>query len=48
MSGYAIYIDIEASTKRHGEWKDGKRIAWLSSPEHINVSASPIKNMAYI
>ena len=34
--GYAIYIDIEAQTKRHGEWRDGKRTQWLSSPEAIN------------
>ena len=37
MSGYAIYLNMEEYTKRHGEWKEGKRIQWLSSPEHINV-----------
>jgi len=26
MSGYAIFLDMEEQTKRHGEWKDGKRV----------------------
>ena len=26
MDGFAIFIDIEKQTKRHGEWRDGKRI----------------------
>ena len=41
--GIGVFIDAEASTKRHGEWKDGKRLSWLSSPEEINLSKSPIK-----
>ena len=48
MSGYAIFIDWEAQTKRHGEWKEGKRLQWLSSPEAINVDSSPIKKAAYL
>lgn len=48
MSGYAIFIDMEEYTKRHGEWKDGKRVQWLSSPEAINVERSPIKKSAYV
>ena len=48
MCGYAIYIDIDEKTKRHGEWKEGKRTQWLSSPEAINVDASPIKKSSYV
>lgn len=48
MSGYAIFIDVEASTKRHGEWKEGKRTQWLTSAEAINVDSSPIKKLSYI
>ena len=48
MSGFAIFINMEEQTKRHGEWKDGKRIQWLSSPEAINVEASPIKKSSYL
>eukprot|EP00347_Sterkiella_histriomuscorum_P018187 403346458 len=46
--GYAIYIDIEAQTKRHGEWRDGKRTQWLSSPEAINTDQSPIKRLSHV
>ena len=35
MHGFAIFIDVEKSFKRHGEWREGKRIAWLSSAENI-------------
>lgn len=48
MNGFAIFIDIEKQTKCHGEWKDGKRIQWISSPEAINVDSSPIKRLSYI
>lgn len=48
MSGYAIFLNMEEYTKRHGEWKEGKRIQWLSSPEAINVDSSPIKKASYV
>lgn len=48
MSGYAIFLNMEEYTKRHGEWKEGKRIQWLSSPEAINVDSSPIKRPSYV
>lgn len=35
MNGFAIFISQEDQTKRHGEWRDGKRIAWLSTQENI-------------
>jgi hypothetical protein len=47
MHGFAIYIDVAESTKRHGEWREGKRIQWLSSPESIQVDSSPIKKFSY-
>jgi hypothetical protein len=48
MNGFAIFIDITASTKRHGEWRDGKRVNWISNPEQINVNSSPIKKSSYL
>lgn len=48
MDGYAIYLNMEEMTKRHGEWRDGVRTQWLSSPEVITVDASPIKKVAYV
>lgn len=48
MNGFAIFINMEESTKRHGEWKDGKRIQWLSSPEAIQTDSSPIKRVSYM
>jgi hypothetical protein len=48
MNGISIFIDIEASTKRHGRYVDGKRVEWIGNPEHINVDASPIKRLSYI
>lgn len=48
MCGFAIFIDMQAWTKRHGEWREGKRIQWLSSPEAITVDSSPIKKLSYI
>jgi len=35
MNGFAIFVSHEDQTKRHGEWRDGKRIAWLSTQENI-------------
>lgn len=48
MEGYAIFINMEEKTKRHGEWKDGIRITWLSSPEDITTEISPIKRLSYL
>ena len=48
MDGYAIYLNYEELTKRHGEWRDGKRVQWLSSPEVITKDASPIKKASYL
>jgi hypothetical protein len=44
MHGFAIFVNAEKQTKRHGEWRDGKRIAWLSSGgEGATTGGSPIK-----
>lgn len=48
MDGFAIYIDMEAKTKRHGEWRDGKRKQWLSGPESIPTDGSPVKRPSYL
>lgn len=48
MNGFAIFISQEDQTKRHGEWRDGKRIAWLSNSENIQTSNSPIKNLSHL
>jgi hypothetical protein len=48
MHGFAIFINSEESTKRHGEWREGKRIAWLSSSEGIQTSGSPIKALSHL
>lgn len=48
MNGFAIFINIEEKTKRHGEWKEGKRTQWLSSPEAIQTDNSPIKRLSYM
>lgn len=47
MHGFAVFINAEEKSKRHGEWKDGKRIAWLSSAEGIQTSGSPIKSFSH-
>jgi hypothetical protein len=44
MHGFAIFVNAEKQTKRHGEWRDGKRIAWLSNGgEGATTCGSPIK-----
>ena len=43
MEGYAIYLNMTEMTKRHGEWKDGKRTNWISNPEVITNDPSPVK-----
>ena len=48
MHGFAIFIDGEKNSKRHGEWRDGKRIAWLSTAENIQTRGSPIKNLSHL
>lgn len=48
MDGYAIFLNMEEMTKRHGEWRDGVRVQWLSSPEVITVDASPVKKSSYV
>jgi hypothetical protein len=46
--GVGIYVDVTASTKRHGEWKDDKRMSWLSGPMEINLSTSSIKKLDHL
>jgi hypothetical protein len=48
MEGFGIYLNYDEMTKRHGEWREGTRIKWLSSPEVITESSSPIKPSAYV
>jgi hypothetical protein len=48
MNGFGIFINQEDQSKRHGEWRDGKRIAWLSTAENIQTSNSPIKNLSHL
>ena len=48
MDGFAIYVDMEEKTKRHGEWREGKRKTWLSGPEAIQTDGSPIKKVSYM
>ena len=48
MHGFAIFIDVDKGSKRHGEWRDGKRIAWLSTAENIQTSGSPIKSLSHL
>ena len=47
MDGLGIFLDMENKTKRQGRWKDGKRQEWITNPETINTSNSPIKRLAY-
>ena len=48
QNGVAVFIEPAERTKRHGEWKNGKRITWISSPEQINTESSPIKKLSYL
>jgi len=32
QNGMGVYFDAKSSTKRQGEWKKGKRVAWLGQP----------------
>jgi hypothetical protein len=34
--GIGIYFNAEEEWKKQGEWKDGKRIKWLSKPIKLN------------
>lgn len=47
MHGFALFLDAAKQTKRHGEWRDGKRLTWLSSQEGIQTSGSPIKSLSH-
>ena len=54
MHGFAIWITTsvspngeEVTTKRDCEWRDGKRVAWLSSADGVT-SGSPIKNLSHL
>jgi len=46
--GIGIYIDMQEMTKRHGEWKEGKRMCWLSGPQEIETNGSPVKALAHM
>lgn len=46
--GVGVFIEVTEGWKRHGEWKEGKRIAWLSGPEEVNLSNSPIKRLSHM
>lgn len=46
--GIAVFIDVEKQEKRHGEWKDDKRISWLSGPSEINLSILSIKTLGHL
>lgn len=46
--GIAVYIDVQKSEKRHGEWKEDKRISWLSGPMEINLSITSIKTLSHL
>lgn len=46
--GIGIYIDVQKQEKRHGEWKEDKRISWLSGPMEINLSITSIKTLSHL